>query len=120
MDMESNWPRCSKCKRYMFMHDPGRGANCQMSVLSKEELEVHDRKILLKRLEKAREVQKKTSYDVPVDEETSQPNPVSTVPTGQPNPVSTELTGQPNPVSTVPTGQPKPVSPGQKPTVINP
>ena len=53
---ESNWPRCSKCKRYMFMHDPGRGANCQMSVLSKEELEVHDRKILLKRLEKAREV----------------------------------------------------------------
>ena len=35
---ESNWPRCSKCKRYMFMHDPGRGVNFQMSMLSKEEL----------------------------------------------------------------------------------
>ena len=61
---ESNWPRCSKCKRYMFMHDPGRGVNCEMSSLSKEELEVHDRKILLKRLEKAKEAQKKTPHDV--------------------------------------------------------
>ena len=61
---ESNWPRCSKCKRYMFTHDPGRGANCEMSLLSKEELEVHDRKILLKRLEKAKEAQKKTPHDV--------------------------------------------------------
>ena len=76
---ESNWPRCSKCKRYMFMHDPGRGVNCEMSLLSKEELEVHDRKILLKRLEKAKEAQKKTSHDASVTavEENSQPEPVA-------------------------------------------
>ena len=63
---KSNWPRCSKCKRYMFMHDPGRGANCEMSVLDKDELEVHDRRILLKRLEKAKEAQRKDSLEEPV------------------------------------------------------
>ena len=63
---KSNWPRCAKHKRYMFMHDTGRGANCEMSVLNKDELEVHDRRILLKRLEKAREAQRKDSLEEPV------------------------------------------------------
>jgi hypothetical protein len=44
----------------MFMHDPGRGANCEMSVLDKDELEVHDRRILLKRLEKQEKLRRRS------------------------------------------------------------
>ena len=31
---KNNWPRCSKCKRYMFMHEPGRGSNCKMEMMN--------------------------------------------------------------------------------------
>ena len=61
---KNNWPRCSKCKRYMFMHEPGRGSNCKMEMMNDEDLESHDRMILLKRLEKAKEAGNVKSVNV--------------------------------------------------------
>ena len=27
---KTNWPRCSRCKRQTFGHEPGKGSNCKM------------------------------------------------------------------------------------------
>ena len=32
------WPRCSRCKRFLKGHDKRRGDNCQMIIISEEEL----------------------------------------------------------------------------------
>ena len=47
-----------------------------MSMLSKEELEINDRKILLKRFFKAKEAQKKTLDETVLDKK-SQPEPIA-------------------------------------------
>ena len=39
------WPRCIICRRYTFGHDQGRGQNCRMIILSKEQLDKHDEEI---------------------------------------------------------------------------
>ena len=51
------WPRCTKCKRHMYGHDPRRGQGCKMSILTNDELKDHDKLIMEMRLKKKKELE---------------------------------------------------------------
>ena len=54
---QTDWPRCTKCKRYMFGHDGRRGQNCRLSVLSPDELKEDDDRIMEMRIKKKKELE---------------------------------------------------------------
>ena len=68
---KKDFPRCSNCRRYTFLHENGLGSNCKMEVLQEDDVERYEAHILMKWLEKKNLIVNQVNDEISPEEDGS-------------------------------------------------